>query len=120
MVKKNNSGVDDAFISDQTRPHVAHLTPTQSISTQPNTTQPHPIHPIHPTGANPTLPNVPEDRASENRQLLIPPRVDREVEVEMDMRVGKKKKVVGGQSMRCIGTWLEAQRVFAKDLPEEE
>ena len=43
--------------------------------------------------------------------------MDTEVEVKIEMRVGKDKV---GQSMGCIGTWLEAHRVFGKALPEEE
>ena len=76
---------------------LAHLTSTQSILTQPNTTQPTKLHPTRPTGANPTLPIVPEDQASEHRQPLIQPPVVMEVEMEMEMRVGERGRWSGAE-----------------------
>ena len=71
--------------------------PLQPTSLQPNPSQLNPtqhnstcLHPIRPTGAIPTLPNVPEDQASENLQPFIQPRVDMEVEMEMGMKVGER------------------------------
>ena len=82
-------------MSELARPSLAHLTSTQNPSQiHQHKTTPHDSTQIRPTGANPTLPIVPEDQASEHRQPLIQPPVVMEVEMQMEMRVRKKD---GGQ-----------------------